>query len=285
MATTIKKILIAQKAPAANIKSPFGEIVKKYGVQIDYHPLQQTVAVTPKEFRSQHIDILSYSAVIFTSKSTIDSFFMNCEAAHITVPNTMKYICSTELIALYLQKYIVYRKRKIFFANGTLQGLVEEVVHHKEEKFLLTLSEPHTPDLSEMLDHLNVNYDSITLAKTETMEISQEEVLSYDMLLLYTPWDIRAVKKAVGDINPLPVIGTFGEKTLKEAHSTGFSVMVNAPSVQAPSMAKAVEIFLSSLKTGKQVKSVEYVDRSEDKAEFLRQQQNAMNRKNHSSSK
>ena len=243
------------------------------------------IAVTPKEFRSQHIDILAYSAVVFTSKSTIDSFFMNCESAHIVIPNTMKYICSTELIALYLQKYIVYRKRKIFFANGTLQGLVEEIVHHKEERFLVTFSDPHTPDLTEMLDHLNVNYDSMTLARTETKEISREEVMAYDMLLLYTPWDIRAVKNAVEDVKQLPVIGTFGEKTLKEAHSIGVSVMVNAPSVQAPSMAKAVEIFLSSLKTGKQVKSVEYVDNSAGKEEFLRQQKSAMSRRAHTSTK
>ena len=135
--TTISKILVAQPAPSIIEKSPFFEISKRLGVEIEYNPLIKVIGVTPKEFRSQRINILDHTAVIFTSRTTIDSFFHICEDARITGPETMKYICNTEAVALYLQKYIVYRKRKISFADGTFKSMLELIVKHKDEKFML----------------------------------------------------------------------------------------------------------------------------------------------------
>ncbi|MBQ1225346.1 MAG: uroporphyrinogen-III synthase, partial [Alistipes sp.] len=172
MSQNIEKILVAQPAPPIVEKSPFYELSNRLGLQVDYNPLIKVIGVTPKEFRSQRVNILDHTAVIFTSRTTIDSFFHICEDARVTVPETMKYICSTESIALYLQKYIIYRKRKISFADGSFTGLIELVVKHKAEKMLLALSEPHKPEIPEALTRLNINYTPIILAKTVTTDIS-----------------------------------------------------------------------------------------------------------------
>ena len=154
----INKILISQPRPAVVEKSPFYALSQKHKLQVDYVPLIKVVGVSSKEFRSQRVDILSHTAVIFTSRTTIDSFFRLCEESRVTVPETMKYICTTEAIALYLQKYIVYRKRKISFADGSFKGLIELIVKHKDEKFMLALSEPHKPELPETLSTLKINF-------------------------------------------------------------------------------------------------------------------------------
>ena len=135
----VKNVLISQPRPAVLEKSPFFELSNKYGIEVDYKPLIRVVGVSLKEFRSQRIEILDHTAVIFTSRTTVDSFFKVCEEARITVPETMKYICNTEAVALYLQKYIVYRKRKISFADGSFTGLLELIIKHKSEHLLLAL--------------------------------------------------------------------------------------------------------------------------------------------------
>ena len=163
---TVKKILVSQPVPAIPEKSPFFEISRKHGVQIDYNPLIKVQGVSLKEFRSQRVEILTHTAVIFTSRTTVDSFFRICEEARINVPETMKYICQTEAVALYLQKYIVYRKRKIFFADGSFTNFLELIIKHKDEKYLLTLSEPHKPELPEALERLKLQVDKVILAAT-----------------------------------------------------------------------------------------------------------------------
>ena len=142
---TVKKILVSQPVPAIPEKSPFFEISRKHGVQIDYNPLIKVQGVSLKEFRSQRVEILTHTAVIFTSRTTVDSFFRICEEARINVPETMKYICQTEAVALYLQKYIVYRKRKIFFADGSFTNFLELIIKHKDEKYLPPESKEHEP--------------------------------------------------------------------------------------------------------------------------------------------
>lgn len=141
----VKSVLVSQPRPAIIEKSPFYELSQKYEVEIAYKPFIRVVGVSLKEFRAQRVEILTHTAVIFTSRTTVDSFFHICEEARITVPETMKYICQTEAVALYLQKYIVYRKRKISFADGSFTSLVELIIKHKDEKFLLALSDPTSP--------------------------------------------------------------------------------------------------------------------------------------------
>ena len=203
----IKRILVSQPKPAILEKSPFFELANKHNLEVDYRPLIEVKGVTPKEFRSQRVEILAHTAVIFTSRTTIDSFFRICEDARITVPETLKYICSTEAIALYLQKYIVYRKRKISFADGSFTGIIEQVVKHKDEKLLLALSEPHKPEIPEALTRLKINYTPVILARTVASDITAEELQSYDMLLLYSPWEVKALTEKLS-VDNMPIIST-----------------------------------------------------------------------------
>lgn len=172
----VKKILVSQPAPAVAEKSPYHELVLKHRVDVRFHPFIKLEGVTLKEFRSQRVEILEHSAVIFTSRTTIDNFFRICEQARITIPEGMKYFCNTEAVALYLQKYIVYRKRKIFFADGTFSALVELIAKHKDEKFLLTLSEPHKPELPMALEKMKLRFDKVILARTVSADLSDVDI-------------------------------------------------------------------------------------------------------------
>jgi uroporphyrinogen-III synthase len=252
-------------------------LANKFQLEIDFRPLIQVKGVTSKEFRSQRVDILAHTAVIFTSRTTIDSFFRICEEARITVPETMKYICSTEAIALYLQKYIVYRKRKISFADGSFTGIMEQIVKHKEEKLLLALSEPHKPEIPDGLTRLNINYTPVILARTVASDIEAEDLMQYDMLLLYSPWDVKAICEKM-DVDSMPVISTFGEGTLRLASENHLPVKAFAPSPAAPSLAKAVDLYIADVLAGKQVDDVEFAE-NEQNEEFLRTQQTKLAKK------
>ncbi|MBR0393670.1 MAG: uroporphyrinogen-III synthase [Alistipes sp.] len=277
MAELIKRILVSQPKPAIIEKSPFYELAQKHKIEVDYRPLIEVKGVTPKEFRSQRVEILAHTAVIFTSRTTIDSFFRICEDARITVPETMKYICSTEAIALYLQKYIVYRKRKISFADGSFTGIVEQIVKHKDETLLLALSEPHKPEIPDALTRLKINYTPVILARTVASDIDAEELKSYDMLLLYSPWDVKTVNEKLTP-EQMPRIATFGEGTLRLATEKNLTVKASAPSPVAPSLAKAVDIYITNVRSGKEVENVEFVDNAQ-KEEFLRTQQTKLAKK------
>ena len=277
MSQNIEKILVAQPAPPIVEKSPFYELSNRLGLQVDYNPLIKVIGVTPKEFRSQRVNILDHTAVIFTSRTTIDSFFHICEDARVTVPETMKYICSTESIALYLQKYIIYRKRKISFADGSFTGLIELIVKHKAEKMLLALSEPHKPEIPEALTRLNINYTPIILAKTVTTDISAEKLKEYDMILLYSPWDVKSICEKM-PIEEIPLVATFGEGTLKSAVEHNIHVRANAPTPAAPSLAKAVDLYIQNVRSGKAISDVEFVC-DESKEEFLRSQQSRLSKR------
>ena len=280
MINTVSKILVAQPAPAIVEKSPFYELSKRLNIQVDYNPLIKVIGVTPKEFRSQRVNILDHTAVIFTSRTTIDSFFHICEDARITIPETMKYICSTESIALYLQKYIIYRKRKISFTDGSFTGLIELIVKHKSEKMLLSLSEPHKPEIPEALTRLNINYTPIILARTVATDISTEKLKEYDMILLYSPWDVKSICEKM-PAEEMPTIATFGEGTLKLATENNIHVKANAPTPQAPSLAKAVDIYIQNIRSGKEVEDVVF-ESDETKEEFLRSQQSRLTKKTRS---
>lgn len=273
----VKNVLISQPRPAVLEKSPFFELSNKYGIDVDYKPLIRVVGVSLKEFRSQRIEILDHTAVIFTSRTTVDSFFKVCEEARITVPETMKYICNTEAVALYLQKYIVYRKRKISFADGSFTGLLELIIKHKSEQLLLALSEPHKPELPDTLAKLKLNFHPVILAKTVAADMSELKPSQYDVMALYSPSDVKSVVEHF-KVEELPVIATFGEATLRAALDAGMSVKASAPSPEAPSMAKALDLYINKVKRGEEVSIVE-VHNDEAKEEFIRVQQNKLAKK------
>ena len=199
-----------------------------------------------------------------------------------TVPETMKYICTTEAIALYLQKYIVYRKRKISFADGSFKGLIELIVKHKDEKFMLALSEPHKPELPETLTTLKINFTPAILARTVAADVEGLDLNAYDMLLLYSPWDIMTITEKFGT-EKLPVIATFGDGTLRKAIESGIEVRANAPTPEAPSLAKAVDIFCTKIAKGEEVQPVQLKEDA-TKEEFIRTQQSKLAKKSRSRS-
>ena len=273
----VKRVLVSQPRPAVIEKSPFYELSTKYKVEVDYKPLIRVVGVSLKEFRSQRVEILDHTAVIFTSRTTVDSFFKVCEEARITVPETMKYICNTEAVALYLQKYIVYRKRKISFADGTFTSLLELIIKYKSERLLLALSEPHKPELPETLTKLKINYDPVILALTVAADMGDVKPSEYDLMALYSPSDVKSVMDNF-KLEQLPVIATFGEATLRAALDAGMKVKASAPSLEAPSMAKAIDLYLAKLKRGEEVGDVE-IRTDEAKEEFIRTQQTKLAKK------
>lgn len=273
----VSKILVSQPRPAIPEKSPFFEVSKKHAVEIEYNPLIRVVGVSLKEFRGQRVEILDHTAVIFTSRTTVDSFFHICEEARITVPETMKYICQTEAVALYLQKYIVYRKRKISFADGSFTNFIELIIKHKEERFLLALSEPHKPELPETLAKLKLKVDPVILARTVATDLHEVDLKSFDLMALYSPSDVKALIQQVS-AEELPHIATFGEGTLRAAVEAGMTVKASAPSPEAPSMARAVEIYLERRAKNEEIADVELKTDTE-KEEFIRTQQHKLAKK------
>ena len=267
----MKSILVSQPKPAQIEKSPFYEISRKHQIEIGYKPFIRVVGVTLKEFRAQRIEILDHTAVIFTSRTTVDSFFHICEEARITVPESMKYICQTEAVALYLQKYIVYRKRKISFADGSFTSLMELIVKHRDEKFLLALSEPHKPELPETLAKLRLAVDPVILSRTVAADLDELKLDDYGLLALYSPSDVKALVERFGTEN-LPAIAVFGEGTLRTAVEAGLTVSANAPTPEAPSMVKAVDLYLTKVANGERIDPVEWVT-DEEKEAFIRTQQ------------
>lgn len=273
----INRVLVSQPRPAIPEKSPFYEIAGKHKVEIDYNPFIRVVGVSLKEFRAQRVEILTHTAVIFTSRTTVDSFFHICEEARITVPEGMKYICQTEAVALYLQKYIVYRKRKISFADGSFTSLLELIIKHKDEKCLLALSEPHKPELPETLAKLKLPVDPVILARTVAADLDELKLSDYGLVALYSPSDVKALVEKFGT-EELPDIAVFGEGTLRAALDAGITVRANAPTPAVPSMAKAVDIYLTRRAKGEDIEPVELKTDTE-KEEFIRNQQTKLAKK------
>lgn len=267
----IRNILVSQPTPAIIEKSPYYEIATKFGAKIDYRPFIKIEGVSLKEFRSQRVEILDHTAVIFTSRSAIDSFFRICEEARITVPETMKYLCNTEAVALYLQKYIIFRKRKIFFANGSMPNFMELILKHKNERMLLTLSEPYKPELPDALERLKLNFDKVVLARTVSSDVADIDLKKYDMLVFYSPSEIASLINAFGK-DALPLIATFGNGTAKAVVEAGMQVNVMAPTPEVPSMTKAIELYIKRLNAGEEVPPVEFVE-NKQVADFLKAQE------------
>lgn len=273
----MKRVLVSQPKPAIIEKAPFYELSQKYQVEIAYKPFIHVVGVSLKEFRAQRVEILTHTAVIFTSRTTVDSFFHICEEARVTVPETMKYICHTEAVALYLQKYIVYRKRKISFADGTFTSLVELIIKHKEENFLLALSEPHKPELPETLAKLKLAVDPVILARTVASDLDDVRLADYDLLALYSLMDVKVLIEKFG-VDDLPAVAVFGEGTLRAAHEAEIPVLANAPTPEAPSMVKAIDLYIEKVNRGDSVEPVELV-KDASKEEFIRSQQHKLAKK------
>lgn len=240
----IKKILVSQPKPE-NGKSPYFELAEKNNLQIDFRPFIQVEGLPAKEFRQNRIDILKHSAVIFNSKTAIDHFFRICEEMRITVPDSMKYFCISESTAYYLQKYIVYRKRKIFYGNGKIEDLMELINKHNEGTFLVPLSDLHNEDLPNALDKNNIKYNKAILYRTICSDLSDLSKLDYDILVFFSPSGIKSLFKNFPDFKQNDTkIASFGESTAKAVKDAGLRLDIEAPKAETPSMTMALDLFI-----------------------------------------
>ncbi|MGM0375348.1 MAG: uroporphyrinogen-III synthase [Bacteroidota bacterium] len=240
----IKKILVSQPKPSTE-KSPYFDLSEKNNVKIDFRPFIQVEGVTSKEFRKQKINILDHTAVIFTSRTAIDHFFRICEETRVTVPDDMKYFCVSEATAFYLQKYIVYRKRKIFHSTGKFPDLVEVIKKHKQEKFLVPLSDIHKPEIPNLLTKAKIKYTKAILYRTVSSDLSDLKDIDYDVLVFFSPSGIKSLLQNFPDFEQKDtLIASFGPATAKAVKEAGLRLDIQAPLPQAPSMTAALEMYI-----------------------------------------
>ncbi len=242
----VKKILVSQPKPSSP-KSPYYEIEEKYGVEIVFRPFIKVEGLTAKEFRQQKISIADYTAVIFTARTAIDHFFRLCDETRVTIPPTMKYFCTSETIANYLQKYIVYRKRKIFASKtGKLADLLPSIMKHKDEKFLLAVSDVNNGSDAAILSDNKLNFTRGIMYRTVSNDFTPDEAFDYDMLVFFSPQGIESLTKNFPDFQQGDIrIGCFGAATAKAVTEAGLRIDIEAPTAEAPSMTAALDQYLA----------------------------------------
>ncbi len=229
----IKSILVSQPKPSSN-KSPYFDLADKFGLKIDFRPFIQVEGIPVKDFRQSRIDIADHTALIFTSRTAIDHFFRICEELRFTVPDSMKYFCISESIAYYLQKYIVYRKRKIFYGKSKFNDLLDIIVKHKEEKFILPLSDKH-----------KINFTKAILYRTVSSDLSDLSDVNYDILVFFSPSGIASLMQNFPEFKQNSTkIAAFGPTTAKAVEKASLRLDISAPSPQAPSMTMALENYI-----------------------------------------
>lgn len=236
---------MSQPKPASE-KSPYYDIAAKYGVKIDFRPFIKVESVTPKEFRQQKVSILDHTAVIFTSRHAIDHFFHLCTELRVSIPETMKYFCVTETVALYIQKYVQYRKRKIFFGNtGKVDDLLPYILKHNTERYLVPMSDVHNDEIKNLLDKHNVKHTEVVMYRTVSNDFAPGEDFDYDMLVFFSPSGISSLIKNFPNFEQKDIaIGCFGSTTAKAVRDAGLRLDLEAPTVNAPSMTAALDLFI-----------------------------------------
>jgi uroporphyrinogen-III synthase len=243
----IKKILVSQPKPSSE-KSPYYDIAERFGVELIFRPFIKVEGITAKEFRAQKVSILDYTAIVFTSRHAIDHFFTMAKELRVTIPEDMKYFCVTETISLYIQKYVQYRKRKVFFGTtGKIDDLIPTMVKHKGEKYLVPMSDVHNDTISQMLTAKKLNHSECVMYRTVSNDFTEEEVknFDYDMLIFFSPSGIEALTKNFPDFKQGDIaIATFGPATAKAAKDAGLRLDIEAPSEKYPSMTGALQHYL-----------------------------------------
>ena len=240
----VKSILVSQPEPST-VKSPYFELADKNGLKIDFRPFIQVEGVPAKEFRQTRIQILEHTAVIFTSRTAIDHFFRISKELRLTIPDSMKYFCISEATAFYLQKYIVYRKRKIFYADGRFNDLVNVMKKHKSETFLVPLSDIHKQEIPELLESEGYKYTKAILYRTVSSDLSDLSDIKYDVLVFFSPSGIKSLFQNFPDFRQDNTrIACFGPATAKAIKDAGLRLDIQAPTAQAPSMTMALEQYI-----------------------------------------
>lgn len=243
----IKKILVSQPKPTSE-KSPYFDIANRFDVELVFRPFIKVEAITAREFRTQKVSILDYTAIVFTSRHAIDHFFNMAKELRVNIPEDMKYFCVTETIALYIQKYVQYRKRKVFFGEtGRVDDLIPTMVKHKTEKYLVPMSDVHNDSLPKLLDSKKLQHKEVVMYKTVSNDFTEEEVknFDYDMLIFFSPSGIESLCKNFPNFKQGDTaIATFGPSTAKAAKEAGLRLDIEAPMEKYPSMTGALLHYL-----------------------------------------
>jgi uroporphyrinogen-III synthase len=240
----VKSILVTQPKPETE-KSPYFDLAKKFNIKIDFRPFIHVEGVPASEFRKTKINILDHTAVILTSRNAVDHYFRMCNEMRIPISDNMKYFCISESTAYYLQKYVVYRKRKIFFGKQTFNDLMDVIKKHKDETFLLPVSDIHKAGITEVLKKSNIKFTKAIFYNTVCSDLSDLADVNYDILVFFSPADINSLYKNFPDFKQnVTRIAAFGSTTVKAAQAEGLKVDIPAPTPGAPSMTMALEQYI-----------------------------------------
>ena len=244
---SVKNILISQQQPKT--ASPYTSIAEKFGVDFDFKPFFKIEPLSSREFRAQRINILDHTAIVFSARTTIDAFFQLCEELRVKVPETMKYFCTTEAVANYLQKHNVYRKRKIFFGDGTPDSIIGLIgTKHKGENFLIATAESSSKDaITKLFEDSKFSFETAVFVKPVSQDIKDVDLHRYDLIVLFNPADVKSLYEnqpefTQGDIKFV----SYGRSIVKAMEEAGLKIEISAPTAEAPSVAKALEIYLTN---------------------------------------
>jgi uroporphyrinogen-III synthase len=242
----VKNILVSQPEPLELDKSPYGDLIRKYSVNIDFHKFFKVEGVSSREFRNDKVYLNEFTAVIFNSKNAVDNFFRIAKEVRVDVPESMKYFCISESIAYYLQKYVQFRKRKIFHGDQNLVQLMEVIKKHRTEKFLLPCSDVHNKELPNLLEAANIEYREAILYRTVSDDLSSINLEKYDLIVFFSPQGIKSLFNNFPDfLQGTKLLAAFGPSTATAASEAGLAVEIIAPTNTAPSMTMAIDQYLS----------------------------------------
>lgn len=243
----VKTILVSQPEPKME-NSPYSKLIEKEKVKVDFRPFIHVEGVQAKSVRQQKIDLNNFTAIILTSRNSVDHFFRIAEEMRFKVPDTMKYFCQSEAVAYYLQKYVVYRKRKIYVGQRTFSDLVPMFKKYKDEKFLLPSSDVLKPEIPKVLDELKLDWKRGIFYKTVISDLSDLRDVYYDVLVFFSPSGIESLLKNFPDFKQNDTrIAVFGNSTVKAATEAGLRIDIKAPTPETPSMTMALQKYISDV--------------------------------------
>ena len=243
---SVQKILISQQQPMT--ASPYTSIAEKFGVEFDFKPFFKIEPLTSREFRAQRINILDHTAIVFSARTTIDAFFQICEELRVKIPETMKYFCTTEAVANYLQKHIVYRKRKIFFGDGRPESIIGLIgSKHKAEKFLIATVESTSKDaVTKLFEKENYDFETAVFVKPVSQDLKNVDLHSYGLLVFFNPADVKSLYENHPDFKQDGIrFISYGKSVVSAMNDAGLNIEISAPTAEIPSVAKALELYLS----------------------------------------
>ena len=243
---SVQKILISQQQPTT--ASPYTSIAEKYGVEFEFKHFFKIEPLSSREFRAQRINILDHTAIVFSARTTIDAFFQLCEELRIKVPETMKYFCTTEAVANYLQKHIVYRKRKIFFGDGTPESIIGLIgTKHKGENFLIATAESSSKDaITRLFEESGYSFETAIFVKPVSQDLKNVDLHSYGLLVFFNPADVKSLYENHPDFKQDGIrFISYGKSVVSAMNDAGLNIEISAPTAEIPSVAKALELYLS----------------------------------------